>query len=67
MLWQAFQLFHLPKIQFSKGLIAINGLYRHGYLIAPTLIDDVLNYLNKGLSNVRYPELWEEQNDYHSN
>lgn len=50
---------HLPQIKSSKGLIAINGLYRHGYLIAPTLIHDVLKYLDKGLSS--YPQLWEEK------
>lgn len=30
---------NLPKIRYQKGMIAINGLYRHGYLIAPSLIE----------------------------
>ena len=27
----------MPKIKYEEGFIAINGLYRHGFLIAPTL------------------------------
>lgn len=51
---------HLPKIQFKNGYIAINGLYRHGYLISPTLINDVMLYLKNGFSSVAYPKIWEE-------
>lgn len=36
---------HLPKIQVSPGLIRINGLYRHGFLVAPALVDLVCQYL----------------------
>ncbi|UTW45056.1 glycine oxidase ThiO [bacterium SCSIO 12696] len=31
-----------PRIEFSDGLIRVNGLFRHGYLMAPTLSDEVL-------------------------
>lgn len=31
-----------PKIIIEDGLVHINGLYRHGYLIAPALIEDVM-------------------------
>lgn len=50
----------LPKIKYSSGLIAINGLYRHGFLIAPTLATDVLHYLNRGISAVHFATIWEQ-------
>lgn len=31
-----------PQITLSKQLISINGLYRHGYLLAPVLVDEVV-------------------------
>ncbi|NKB47484.1 MAG: glycine oxidase ThiO [Legionellales bacterium] len=34
---------HLPKIINDAGLIRINGLFRHGFLIAPALIEQVLS------------------------
>lgn len=37
---------HLPNIQMQSGLIRINGLYRHGFLIAPQLAQLVANGLN---------------------
>jgi glycine oxidase len=49
---------HSPAVQSSNGLIAINGLYRHGFLIAPTLASEVLNYLQRGTSALCYPQLW---------
>lgn len=49
---------HLPRVKASKGLIAINGLYRHGYLIAPSIAADVLQWLNHERTTV-YPQLWE--------
>lgn len=49
---------HLPQINAKKGLIAINGLYRHGYLIAPTLAEEVLQWLLHGKKAVSYPTLW---------
>lgn len=36
---------HLPKIKVTKNCVAINGLYRHGYLIAPTLVEEVMKYV----------------------
>ena len=52
---------HLPKIKFTEGMIAINGLYRHGFLIAPTLVEEILRYLTQGNSSIQYPQLWEKQ------
>jgi glycine oxidase len=52
---------HLPRIKFTEGLIAVNGLYRHGYLIAPTLAEEILRGLNA--HPLKYPSLWEHQHD----
>ncbi len=37
---------HLPQIQSSPGLLRINGLYRHGFLIAPQLVEVTCNLLS---------------------
>ena len=50
---------HLPRIKFIDGLIAINGLYRHGYLIAPALVEEVLRGLKTNYQQVCYPTIWE--------
>lgn len=36
---------NLPKIKVVDKLIAINGLYRHGFLLAPSIAEEVLTYL----------------------
>lgn len=49
---------HLPRIKLTDGLLAVNGLYRHGYLLAPALVQEIL----RGLENtrfIRYPTIWE--------
>ncbi len=51
---------HLPLIKYTDGLVAINGLYRHGYLITPTLVNDILNWLNADISKVKYSQIWEK-------
>ena len=51
---------HLPRIKYTDGLVAINGLYRHGYLIAPTLLHDVLRWLDHGNTGIKFPHLWEK-------
>lgn len=33
---------NLPKIVKSPGLLRVNGLYRHGYLLSPTLVNSTL-------------------------
>lgn len=54
---------HLPCIKYSDGLIAINGLYRHGYLIAPALAADVLRGLQTNYQQVLYPKIWKNNHD----
>lgn len=56
---------HLPKIKYTSGLMRINGLYRHGFLISPSLVNDIVRFFQTGFSTVNYPDLWEKQtNDY---
>ena len=50
---------HLPKITQAPRLITVNGLYRHGFLIAPTLASDIMRWIDGGMNNVQYPHLWE--------
>ena len=33
---------HLPHVHHRSGLLQINGLFRHGWLIAPALVQDAL-------------------------
>ncbi|MFT7880547.1 MAG: FAD-dependent oxidoreductase [Sulfurimonas sp.] len=33
---------NLPRIEQHKGLTRINGLYRHGYLLAPAIVEEAL-------------------------
>lgn len=33
---------HAPVLQHQPGLLRLNGLFRHGWLIAPALVDDAL-------------------------
>ncbi len=33
---------HLPGIEHRPGLLRINGLFRHGWMIAPAVVDDAL-------------------------
>lgn len=51
---------HLPQIKYDDGLIAVNGLYRHGFLIAPVLVEEIVRYLQRGISTVHYPQLWKQ-------
>lgn len=37
---------NLPYLESSAGLVCINGLYRHGFLLAPALIEKIISKLN---------------------
>jgi glycine oxidase len=39
---------NLPRIAINGTRIAVNGLYRHGFLLAPALAELTLNYLQQG-------------------
>lgn len=34
-----------PAVRHTPGLLSINGLYRHGWLVAPALVDDAMDRL----------------------
>lgn len=50
---------HLPKIKYSDGLVVVNGLYRHGFLIAPTLAHEIMQWIQEN-KIVRHMKLWEK-------
>lgn len=37
---------NLPKAEIRDGLIRINGLFRHGYLLAPAISEQVSNWIS---------------------
>jgi glycine oxidase len=39
---------NLPRIAIDKNKIAVNGLYRHGFLLAPALAELTLAYVQRG-------------------
>ena len=39
---------NLPLIQHGDGLIRVNGLFRHGILLSPAIVEDVLALLSGG-------------------
>jgi glycine oxidase len=39
---------NLPRIAIEENRIAVNGLYRHGFLIAPALAELTLGYVERG-------------------
>ncbi|OGT35368.1 MAG: thiamine biosynthesis protein thio [Gammaproteobacteria bacterium RIFCSPHIGHO2_12_FULL_37_14] len=50
---------YLPRIKYTAGWMAINGLYRHGFLIAPTLVAEIMQWLINGNFSSNYAKLWE--------
>jgi glycine oxidase len=40
---------HLPRIAIDNDRIAVNGLYRHGFLLAPALAELTLGYVARGV------------------
>jgi glycine oxidase len=38
---------NLPKVDVQDGLISANGLFRHGYLLAPAVVENVLAHIFK--------------------
>ena len=39
---------NLPRISIGRNRIAVNGLYRHGFLIAPALAELTLAFVERG-------------------
>lgn len=49
---------NLPQISVNENSIAINGLYRHGFLLAPALAENIVAYL-KSATKLN-TEIWSE-------
>lgn len=52
---------HLPRLFHRPGLLRINGLYRHGYLQGPAVIEDAVRLLEHGAQALYFPELLREE------
>ena len=40
---------NLPRISIEQERISVNGLYRHGFLLAPALAELTLSFLERGV------------------
>src|SRR6202007_1426773 len=40
---------NLPRISIEQERISVNGLYRHGFLLAPALAELTLGFLERGV------------------
>lgn len=47
-----------PRFVAGDGLIRINGLFRHGFLISPALVEFTLQYLEDGKVPAQAATLW---------
>jgi glycine oxidase len=43
---------NLPKVEIQNGLITANGLFRHGYLLAPAVVENVLAHVFQKDENI---------------
>lgn len=50
---------NLPRIDVRGRLISANGLYRHGYLLAPQIACEVSQYVTTGNPSNRFSEIFE--------
>lgn len=50
---------NMPRIRKQNGVIYVNGLFRHGYLLAPALALMLADWLLDG----KLPEIWHEDHD----
>lgn len=49
---------NLPAIRWQAGLMRANGLFRHGFLLAPVMAQEIVRWLEaKGNYQSNYPEL----------
>jgi glycine oxidase len=50
-----------PRIFHQDGLLRVNGLYRHGFLISPKLVDLVVNFLRTGEMEQDFAAVFSEE------
>lgn len=48
---------NLPGITYQPGMIAVNGLYRHGFLIAPAIVEEVISLVESRKNALQFPNL----------
>ncbi|WP_168464604.1 glycine oxidase ThiO [Wolbachia endosymbiont of Ctenocephalides felis wCfeT] len=48
---------NLPRISYTEGLLSINGLYRHGFLLAPVLVEEAISVIEMGTNSILHPEI----------
>lgn len=53
---------NLPRVEYHDRLVRVNGLYRHGYLFSPALINDVITHTFDTDSNLVFPEFINDPN-----
>ncbi len=53
---------HLPNVIYTNGFIAVNGLYRYGFLLSPILAFEISQYISKNISP-QFPQIWDS---YHA-
>jgi glycine oxidase len=46
---------HAPRVEVRAGLVRINGLFRHGWLLAPALVDEALAAAGLGTAGRAQP------------
>lgn len=51
---------NLPRIIATDGLLRVNGLYRHGYLISPKLAELACDYVANGVIDSAYASLFQK-------
>ena len=49
---------NLPRIYCEEGLLRVNGLYRHGYLMSPKIAELVCDYVVNGRKDPAYASLF---------
>jgi glycine oxidase len=50
-----------PRIFHQPGLLRVNGLYRHGFMISPKLVNLVVNFLTEGELARDFAEIFVEE------
>jgi len=50
---------NLPRIEVDGRLLSANGLYRHGYLLAPKIAQELSRYIATGNLSNTYPQIFE--------
>ncbi len=50
---------NLPHIEVNNTLLSANGLYRHGYLLAPKIAQELSRFMATGNPSNRYAEIFE--------